>query len=498
MLKLIPLICGLVGLLATFVVYSWITRVNGKNKADYQTISINDDLFRRDDWMTIIATIIVLSVATGVLTGWFGCALYLYGSLIALAVEFVGSKIIARSRTELSLTEDNTTTFRISYRAGLSAGLFMASFGLLGIGFIFVPFKLKTVITAIGCFAFGSSTVLIFNRTRFKAIADIYESYVQTIISAILLSTLAVKTSYITSTFNNRTAAIFPLIVVGIGIVASVIGGIFVRGRERSWEGRHVNICVIVSAILTVVASAFLSYKMLQSYVYALAVVIGIVLGIAAAICSSKKMTIIPLFLFAITMIVPYYFIGLYGIALAALGYVAITSVLISINAFGLVSDTGLSILNLGNGYASCSSALAVLAVFVAYVDVADLVSINIMYPKVLAGLLIGVAMPLVYVNVYSRNTEEKDFTFIMDLTAIFVPVIIGLFLGVETLGALLGGLVTSGLITSFIVNNSNVNMREDNSYIIVSAINSLIKYMTITSLVFAPVFSQFGAIIPN
>ena len=498
MLKLIPLICGLVGLLVTFVVYSWIARVNGKNKADYQTISLNDDLFRRDDWMTIIITIIVLSVATGVFAGWFGCVLYLYGSLIALIVEYVGSRIIARSKTELSLTEDNTTAFRISYRAGLSTGLFMASFGLLGIGFIFVPFKLHTVVTAIGCFAFGSSTVLIFNRTKFKAIADIYESYVQTIISAIILSTLAVKTSNITSTFNTRTAAIFPLIIVGVGIIASIIGGIFVRGRERSWEGRHVNICVIVSAILMAAASSFLSYKMLQSYVYALAVVIGIILGIAAAICSSRQMTIIPLLLFAITMIVPYFFIGLYGIALAAVGFIAITAVLISINAFGIVSEAGLSILNLGNGYATCASALAVLAVFVAYVDVASLGAVNIIMPKVLAGLLIGVALPLVYVSVYARNTDDRDYTFLLDLAAIFVPIIVGLLLGIETLGALLGGLVTSGLITSFIVNNPNVNNSRNDVYVIVSSINSLIKYMTITSLVFAPVFSQFGAILPN
>ncbi|MBQ0040641.1 MAG: sodium/proton-translocating pyrophosphatase [Clostridiales bacterium] len=499
MLKLIPLICGIIGLLAAFVYFSWVSRVNGK-KADYQIIAKNNDLFHRDEWMTIIITIIVLSAATGVFVGWFACGLYAYGAAVTLLVEFAGSRVIARGRTELSLTDDNTRAFRISYRSGAAAGLMMTSFGLLALGAIFIPFKLQSAVTAIACYAFGASTVVIFNRTRFKPVADLYDSYIETVVSAIILSSLAVKTSNITSTFNTRTAAIFPLIVIGIGILASVIGSLFVRGRERSWEGLHINICVIVSAVLVAVSSAFLSYRMLQSYVYAVALVIGVVLGIATAMCSSRKMIFVPAVLFAIAMIVPYYFIGLYGIALAALGFVAFTAVMISINTFGLVTDTKSTIVNLGNGYSTIASALAVLAVFVAFIDAGHLVTISIMVPKVLAGLLIGVTMPLVYVTIYNKSTEDKDYSFILDMTAILIPVLIGLFLGVQTLGGLMGGLVTSGMITSFLINNfgSNNESNREGSYLVVSSVNTLIKYMTIVALVLAPVFSEFGGIIPN
>ncbi len=497
MLKLIPLICGLVGLLLAFAFFSWVSRVNGKHRADYQTISFNNDLFHRDEWLTIIITIIVLSVAIGILVGWFECILYVYGSAMSLFIEFIGSRVVAIGRTELSLIEDNNTkAFRVSYRTGVAAGLFMTSFGLLALGAIFIPINLADVSTAIACYAFGASTVVLYNRTRFKPVADLYESYIETIVSAILLSTLAVNTSNITSTFNARTAAIFPLLIVGIGIVASVVGSIFVRGRERSWKGQHINICVIVTAIIVIPASAFISYKMLQSYVYAVALVIGIVLGIATAICSSRNMVIIPVILFAVAMVVPYYFIGLYGIVLSALGFVAFTAVLISINAFGVVTDINTSIVKLGNGYSTCASALAVLALFIAYTDFAQLQAISIVTPKVLAGLLVGVTMPLVYVTMYSKNSDERDYNFIMDLTAILIPILIGLFLGTETLGGMLGGLVTSGMITSFLVNNLDVKLGKENSIIVVSSVNVLIKFMTITSLVLAPVFNQFGNII--
>ena len=498
MLKLIPLICGLFGLLLAFSFFSWTTRVNGKNKADYKTVALNNDLFHRDDWTTIILTIIVLSVAIGIFVGWFACGLYAYGAIVSLLIEFIGSRIIARGRTELSIVQDNTVAFRISHRVGVATGLFMTSFGLLAIGAIFIPFKLSTAVTAISCYGFGTSTVVLFNRTRFKPIEDLYESFVETIVATILLSSLAVSTSHITSTFNNRTAAIFPLLIAGIGILASVIGSFFVRGRDRSWKGLHINLCIIVSAVVISVAAVFLGYNMLQSYAYGVALLIGIVLGILTAICSTRKMITIPAVLFAIAIIVPYTFIGLYGIALSALGFVSITAVLVSINAFGIVSDKHTSIVNLGNGYSTCASVLAVLAMFIAYTYVAGLDSISIMTPTVLAGLLVGVTLPLVYVTTYAKNIDGNDYSFFIDMTAILIPLLVGLFLGVETLGGLLGGLVTSGMITSFIVNNLGVKLAKENSYDVVSAINALIKNITIIALVFAPVFIEFGGLISN
>ena len=85
-----------------------------------------------------------------------------------------------------------------------------------------------------------------------------------------------------------------------------------------------------------------------------------------------------------------------------------------------------------------------------------------------------------------------------MDLTAILIPILIGLFLGTETLGGMLGGPVTSGMITSFLVNNLDVKVGNEDSHVVVSSVNVLIKYMTITSLVLGPVFNQFGNIIAN
>ena len=63
-----------------------------------------------------------------------------------------------------------------------------------------------------------------------------------------------------------------------------------------------------------------------------------------------------------------------------------------------------------------------------------------------------------------------------------------------------MGGLVTSGMITAFLINNFAINNNTDGqeSYLVVSSVNTLIKYMSIVALVLAPVFSEFGGIIPN
>ena len=62
--------------------------------------------------------------------------------------------------------------------------------------------------------------------------SDLFESYVGSIISAVTLAAVAVQTSAETATFSEATAAIFPLVISAIGIIASVIGILCVRGKE--------------------------------------------------------------------------------------------------------------------------------------------------------------------------------------------------------------------------------------------------------------------------
>lgn len=494
MIKLIPLICGFIGLLVAFANYSWIRRANKNLKG--VNVPDNTYVYRRDDWTTIIATVVVLGVGIGVFVNWFACLLYVYGAGITLIVDIVGGKILDLGIHCFSYAEENTTAFRISYRTGAVAGLFMACFGLLALGAIFIPFNLTSAVTAISAYGFGVSTVVIFNRSILKPAIDIYESYIQIVVAVIILSFLAVKNSDITSTFNAGTAAIFPLIIISVGVIASIIGTLFVRGRERSQRGLHINICVIVSSIITAIASVFLSFAMLQSYAYSIAILIGIVVGILIGFTTAKNMIFTPVILFAVSIIVPGTFVGLYGIVLAALGFISVTAMLISINTFGTVTNVNSTVVKLGNGYSTCASALAVLAIFIAYIDKAELTGISIMDPTVLVGLLIGVTMPLVYVILTTRWTEKNKYSYYMDLISILITLLIGVFFGAETLGAMLGGLVCSGLVTSFIMSNFNVSDNSNMSTITVSSINTLIKYMTVVALVFAPVFTKFGGIL--
>lgn len=497
MLKLIPLACGIFGLLIAFSFYSWVRRVSRGDKPLKETINSgnNNKLFFEKDWLTVAIVVVVFGVAIGISIGWIAGVLFVFGALVYILIEFVSIKILSKGIKKFRTTDGKESKlFKIAFRTAASVGLFIASLGLLALGGIFIPFKLSTAIGNIAAYGFGACTMALFANNRLTGLADSYISYIESIISVIILSTLAVNTSGITSTFSTSIVAIFPLIVAGIGIVACVIGLLFVKNKDNAKLSSRMNVPLIVSSIILIAVSIAVSFKLLQLYMYGITVAIGIVCGILSGICYSKGSKFIPGFLFAISFIVSYILTGLYGMALASIGFVSSTAILIAIELYGLITDTNNISVKLSSGYSTFASGLTVLAIFVAYIDSAELLSINIINPVSLACLLLGIMMPMIYVNMYGRSYAlDRNYDHIMKLIALFVPAVIGAFFGVEALGGLLGGLISSGLIISFVVNDQEDSDAEGFNVSISSSINILIKYMTAFSLVFVPIFARFG-----
>mgnify|MGYP002539570784 CR=1 FL=1 len=111
--------------------------------------------------------------------------------------------------------------------------------------------------------------------------SDLFESYAGSIISAITLAAVAVANADETAVFSTTTAAVFPLIISAIGILASVIGIMIVRGKDGGNPASALNMGTYVSGIIVIIATVILSKTMLGDYTYAIAIIAGLVVGIA-------------------------------------------------------------------------------------------------------------------------------------------------------------------------------------------------------------------------
>jgi K(+)-stimulated pyrophosphate-energized sodium pump len=377
--------------------------------------------------------------------------------------------------------------------------------------------------------------------------ADLFESYIGAIVAPLIIAlTLGME----------PFAVSLPMFLAGAGIISSILGSLFVRTSERRAPSTSLNMGTYASSVLMILATFLLIQwwgpdKMGYFWSIIVGLLAGVIIGkiteyftsyeyrpvkgiaesaktgaattILTGFATGMRSTALPMLTIVSAMLIAYFSgriagHGIYGVALSALGMLSITGMSVSVDAYGPVADNAGGIAEMGKlppevrkttdsldsignttaaiakGFAIGSAVLTAIALFAAYSTVTGLVSIDIMNPAVLSGLLIGAVLPFLLSSLtikavgraafhmieevrrqfrdrpgILKGTEKPDPAGCVDIStkaalkemvtpgvlAIAAPFLVGILLGPDTLGGMLAGTLITGFLIAVMMANA-------------------------------------------
>jgi len=477
---------------------------NQRMRAIGDAIRDGSGTFLRREYMVLAPFVILVTIGLWALIDWWTldnkvpetAIAYLVGTVSSATAGFIGMSVAVRAnvRTAAAAMHGLNPALRIAFSSGTVMGVTVVGIGLLGVTILYVIFRDITVVAGFG---FGASSIALFARvgggifTKAADVgsdlvgkieagipeddprnpgviadnvgdnvgdvagmgADLFESYVSSIIAAIALATVGTAGAVVAW---DDDKAVLPLMLAGAGIVAAILGTFVVRASEQASFGqllwalrRGIFASAILLAVfaLVVVLSLGMDIKWFWAIITGLAA--GIIIGLSteyytsydyspvqqiaessqtgaatvmiSGIATGMISTVVPLAAVGFTIIIAFELADFYGVALAGVGLLSTLGITLATDAYGPVADNaggiaeqaqldpevrqrtdaldalGNTTAATGKGFAIGSAALTSLALLAAFAIAAEIEVIDLLDHTTIVGVLIGAMLPFLF-----------------------------------------------------------------------------------------------------
>ncbi len=501
-------ILGVIALLFAFTLASKISKQEeGTERMQEIALAIRDgaNAFLKAEYKILVVFVLVLFVLICLGIGITTAICFAVGALFSTLAGYFGMNVATKANVRTAngaKTGGMNKALSTAFSGGAVMGMSVVGLGLLGVSVVYIVTKDVAVLSG---FSLGASSIALFGRVgggiytkaadvgadlvgkveagipeddpRNPAViadnvgdnvgdvagmgADLFESYVGSIVSAVTLGIV----------YFSAEGALFPLVLSACGILASIIATFFVHGGNNNPQ-KALTMGSYVSAAIVVICSLVLSNMLFGDMKAAIAVIAGLAVGLligritevytsadynfvkkiadqaetgpATAIISGlavgMQSTAIPVVLICVGIFAAYSVSGLYGIALAAVGMLSTTGITVAVDAYGPIADNaggiaemsglehtvreitdkldavGNTTAAMGKGFAIGSAALTALALFVSYAEAVSLSSISILEPRVIIGLFIGGMLPFLFSAFTMESVGKAAFQMIEEV----------------------------------------------------------------------------------